>query len=197
MPSDEQPTAKQTSVTLRSPRRSSAIARSMRRVVRDAVSRLAVGAPELAAEVPGRHVRAAGERLDVQRLRVLPVDPVTNAAQPREVAQVLRCGRSARHLGDRATSHQSCLAPLTKNVLDGCKRGLLLYLVATGPASVGVVPTLHGDVLPVVKPTTQTELQDTRGVDLLGLHAGLVRPVFKYRPAHHPSPPDEEGQGCL
>src|ERR687896_2016270 len=30
-----------------------------------AVRRLAVGEPELAAEVPGRHVRAAGERLDV------------------------------------------------------------------------------------------------------------------------------------
>src|SRR5215203_1292305 len=54
-----------------------------------AVRRLAVGAPELAAEVPGRHVRAAGERLDVQRLGVLPVDPVADAAQPREVAQVL------------------------------------------------------------------------------------------------------------
>jgi hypothetical protein len=37
-------------------------------------------------------VRAAGERLDVQRLRVLPVDPVADAAQPREVAQVLRLG---------------------------------------------------------------------------------------------------------
>jgi hypothetical protein len=35
--------------------------------------------------VPGRHVHAAGERLDVQRLRVLPVDPIANAAQPREV----------------------------------------------------------------------------------------------------------------
>ena len=34
VPSDEQPTAKQTSVTLRSPSRSSAIARSMRRVIR-------------------------------------------------------------------------------------------------------------------------------------------------------------------
>src|SRR3990170_2927448 len=44
-----------------------------------AVRRLAVGEPELAAEVPGRHVRAAGEHLDVQRLRVLPVDPVTEA----------------------------------------------------------------------------------------------------------------------
>ena len=39
-----------------------------------AVRRLAVGEPELAAEVPGRHVRAAGERLDVQRLRVLRVE---------------------------------------------------------------------------------------------------------------------------
>jgi hypothetical protein len=38
----------------------------------------------MAAEVPGRHVRAAGERLDVQWLRVLPVDPVADAAQPRE-----------------------------------------------------------------------------------------------------------------
>src|SRR5580704_11139128 len=34
VPSDEHPTAKQTSVTLRSPQRSSAIARSMRRVIR-------------------------------------------------------------------------------------------------------------------------------------------------------------------
>jgi hypothetical protein len=34
VPSDEQPTAKQTSVTLRPPRRSSAIARSMRHVIR-------------------------------------------------------------------------------------------------------------------------------------------------------------------
>jgi len=38
-------------------------------------------------------VRAAGERLDVQRLRVLPVDPVADAAPPREVAQVLRRGQ--------------------------------------------------------------------------------------------------------
>jgi hypothetical protein len=69
-----------------------------------AVRRLAVGEPELAAEVPGRHVHAAGERLDVQRLRVLPVDPVANAAQPREVAQVLRRGGSAGHLRNRATT---------------------------------------------------------------------------------------------
>jgi hypothetical protein len=43
-------------------------------------------------------VRAAGERLDVQRLRVLPVDPVPDTAQPREVAQVLFRGESAGHL---------------------------------------------------------------------------------------------------
>ena len=58
-----------------------------------AVRRLAVGEPELAAEVPGRHVRAAGQRLDVERLRVLPVDPVANPAQQGEIAQVLRFGR--------------------------------------------------------------------------------------------------------
>src|SRR5664279_2117337 len=68
-----------------------------------ALRRLAVGEPELAAEVPSRHVRAAGERLDVQRLRVLPVDPVADAAQPREVAQVLLRGGSAGHLHNRAT----------------------------------------------------------------------------------------------
>jgi hypothetical protein len=48
-------------------------------------------------------VRAAGERLDVQRLRVLPVDPVADAAQPREVAQVLRRGGFAGQTRDRAT----------------------------------------------------------------------------------------------
>jgi hypothetical protein len=50
--------------------------------------------PELAAEVPGRDVCATGERLDVQRLRVLAVDAVADAAQKREVAQVLRRGGS-------------------------------------------------------------------------------------------------------
>jgi hypothetical protein len=40
-------------------------------------------------------VHAAGESLYVQRLRVLPIDPVVNATQPREVAQVLRRGGSA------------------------------------------------------------------------------------------------------
>jgi hypothetical protein len=58
----------------------------------------------LAAEVPGRHVRIAGERLDIQRLGVLAVDPVADAAQPGKVAQVLLVGGSASHLRDRATS---------------------------------------------------------------------------------------------
>jgi hypothetical protein len=43
-------------------------------------------------------MRATGERLDVERLRVLPVDPVADAAQPREIAQVLVRGGSASHL---------------------------------------------------------------------------------------------------
>ena len=45
----------------------------------------------------------------VQRLRVLPVDPVADSAQPREVAQVLRRCGTAGHLRDRATWHRSCL----------------------------------------------------------------------------------------
>ena len=40
----------------------------------------------------GRHVRAARERLDVERLRVLPVNPVAHTAEPHEVSQVLRRG---------------------------------------------------------------------------------------------------------
>jgi len=62
--------------------------------------------------VPGRHVYATGEHLDVERLRVLPVDPVADAAQPREVAQVLCCGGSAGHLRDHATSHRGLLDPV-------------------------------------------------------------------------------------
>jgi len=46
-------------------------------------------------------VHAAGERLDGQRLDVLPVDPVADVAQLREVAQALRRGGSAGHLRDR------------------------------------------------------------------------------------------------
>jgi hypothetical protein len=43
-----------------------------------------------------RHVDAAGERLDVERLRVVPVDPVADAAQPREVAQAKVVGGGQR-----------------------------------------------------------------------------------------------------
>ena len=43
------------------------------------------------------------ERLDIQRLRELPVDPVADPAQPCEVAQVLRLGVTAGHLRDRTS----------------------------------------------------------------------------------------------
>jgi hypothetical protein len=52
--------------------------------------------------MPGRHVHAARKRLDVQRLCVLPIDPVPDAAQQNEVAQVLRCRGSAGHVCNRA-----------------------------------------------------------------------------------------------
>lgn len=41
---------------------------------------------------------ATGERLHVERLRILPVDPVTNATQSREVPQALLRGGTAGHL---------------------------------------------------------------------------------------------------
>jgi hypothetical protein len=49
-------------------------------------------------------VRAAGERLDIQRLGVLPVNPVPDATQPREVEQMLLVGGSAGHVFDLAIS---------------------------------------------------------------------------------------------
>src|SRR5215208_3421921 len=52
-------------------------------------------------------------------------------------------------------------------------------LVAPGPARVGVVPARHGDEPPVVKARTESELQHTGGVDLLGLHARFVRALLR------------------
>jgi hypothetical protein len=69
-----------------------------------AVRRLAEGEPELAAEVPGRHVRSARERLDVERLRVLPVDPVAGAAHPREILELRRRDGLTAHEGDAVRS---------------------------------------------------------------------------------------------
>src|SRR5205085_9370450 len=65
-----------------------------------------VGEPELAAEVPGRHVHATGEGLDVKRQRELPVDPVADTPQPGEVGQMLLLVPSAGHRPDDATSRR-------------------------------------------------------------------------------------------
>jgi hypothetical protein len=54
----------------------------------------------------GGHVRAAGERLDVQRLRVLPIDPVSNATENREIAQVMRRGARRGLLGRGGLDHR-------------------------------------------------------------------------------------------
>jgi hypothetical protein len=65
VPSDDEPTAKQTSVTLRfaaAQQRHRALDPPRHQV---AVRRLAEGGTELAAEMPGRHVRVARECLDV------------------------------------------------------------------------------------------------------------------------------------
>jgi hypothetical protein len=98
VPSDEQPTAKHTSVTLRSPRRRSATAHSMRRVIRC------------------RHVRAVGERLEVQRLRVLAVGPVggRGAAATHSLRQLAQPHRgpvhALRHFSLDGTDHESHVA---------------------------------------------------------------------------------------
>src|SRR5690242_2594842 len=68
------------------------------------VGRLAVGLAELTAEVSGRHVGTPRQGLDVERLRVLTVDPVPDPAEHGKVPQLLGAGRTARHSTDRATS---------------------------------------------------------------------------------------------
>jgi len=62
-----------------------------------AVRRLAVSESELAAEMSGRHIRVVGKHLDVQRIRVIPVDPVANSAQTHQVPQVRLQSGSAGH----------------------------------------------------------------------------------------------------
>lgn len=59
-------------------------------------------------------MHAAGERLHIQGLGILPVDPVFDAAQPREIAQMLRLGGTASHLRDRKRQ-SSCLGPTVGN----------------------------------------------------------------------------------
>jgi hypothetical protein len=48
-------------------------------------------------------VHAARQRLDVERLGILAVDAVTDAAQQREIAQTLRGVGTFGHVRDRAT----------------------------------------------------------------------------------------------
>ena len=90
------------------------------------VRRLAVREPEPGAQMPCGHVHPAGECLDVERLCVLAVDPVTNAAQQLEIAQSLLAGGPG-HVRDRATSdcvHHATAAPWRSRLIsaDGILR---------------------------------------------------------------------------
>jgi hypothetical protein len=94
-------------------------------------------------------VGAAGERLDVQRLRVLPVDPVADAPQPREVAQVLGRGGSAGHMRDptsllmpfAAVSWASASGTLAGAMLDQDLIGTDFELLAAAYQSLPAAPT--------------------------------------------------------
>ena len=93
-------------------------------------------------------MRAPGERLDVQRLGVLSVDPVADAAQPRELAQVVCFGGSDGHMRDPATSHGSCLAPVLSRYADGVRVLLVdnfdsfVYNLAQAFGSLGAEPVV-------------------------------------------------------
>jgi hypothetical protein len=52
-------------------------------------------------------VHPAGQCLDVQWLGVLPIHPIPDAPQQREIAQTLDVGRSIGHAPDRATTLQA------------------------------------------------------------------------------------------
>src|SRR5918998_2229250 len=58
---------------------------------------------------------APRKRLDVPRLRLLPIDPTEAADAARKVAQMLRRGGTASYRRDRATSRRRFLAPLASH----------------------------------------------------------------------------------
>ena len=64
-------------------------------------------------------MRATGQGLDIERLGVVAVDPIADAAEPREILEVLVRGRAARHLPDRATDARQVSADVGREVLAG------------------------------------------------------------------------------
>jgi hypothetical protein len=60
-------------------------------------------------------MHTARERLNIKRLRILPVNPVPDPAQPREVTQVLR--RECAH--PRGVTHERTPSCLTRMVWHG------------------------------------------------------------------------------
>ena len=86
-PSEVQPTAKQTSVTVRSPRRSSPLGPLDPARYQVAVGRLPEGSTKAAGEMARRQEGRARQRRNIQRLGVVAVHQVTGPAQPDEVLQ--------------------------------------------------------------------------------------------------------------
>lgn len=97
------------------------------------VRRFAEGSLEPAAEVPRRHVSSASQRLDIQRLGVIAVDPIPSTAEPRQIAQMLGSGRIGLHNADRAKPPQaSRRAPMTIGP-DEPRVGATVIDALTGP----------------------------------------------------------------
>ena len=118
--------------------------------------------------MPGRHVQAAGQCLNIQRLCILPVDPVANVTQPREVAQVLLDGGRAGHLRNRAMSDPGCLAPLSRT-----------------PGSVPWAPNLPPDVT-IVHFGTFSENSSMTEITVTEARARLSDVVDEARVGHDP-----------
>ena len=131
----------------------------------------------------GRHVRAARERLDVEWLGVLAIDPVAHAAQLGEVAQLLCGGRSARHLPHRATmaSHSIARCVATSCTIVVGSNG------APSPGPLLLSDPAGGDLLDHVKPAgDRGERRVVRRECRIGVHeeelaAVGARPGVRHR----------------
>jgi len=78
-------------------------------------------------------VRVAGQRLDVERLGLLAIDAVADAAQSREVAKILRRRRSGGHPGHdlpRTTAILEHAASATEGIANSGNENVDLALIS-------------------------------------------------------------------
>lgn len=141
------------------------------------VGRLAVGAAKLPAEVAGGHVDATGQGFNIERLRILPVNPVPDPPKQRKVAKALGISRIGGHLRDIATPDVRCPVP------PGTCPSVLKHHLKCGFVFSGIVirhrlakneaMTVHLRSLETAVPTTVLIQHEAR--DVFAAQPGLTR----------------------